>query len=143
MRDEVPVNMISEVRIQFKFNEGDEKDLGQINQMLAAMDLTDVEVEELSVYICTTWKYENDVVVDTAYRCGLGEGVLVCRKTDAEDTYRYQIATEVFEAGAMKPGAFAIYWHRKYPRRKLKMVKVYDFDERIAVVVVYFEEIGE
>ena len=46
--------MSSEIRIQFKSSEGRVEDLNQINQLLATMELTDVDVEELEVYLCTT-----------------------------------------------------------------------------------------
>ena len=46
--------MSSEIRIQFKYSEGRVEDLNQINQLLATMELTDVDVEELEVYLCTT-----------------------------------------------------------------------------------------
>ena len=46
--------MSSEIRIQFKYCEGRVEDLNQINQLLATMELTDVDVEELEVYLCTT-----------------------------------------------------------------------------------------
>ena len=144
MREEVSVRMSSEVRIQFEYNDRKEEDLDQLNQMLAAMELTDVDVEDLSVYFCTRHELEHEVIVGTTHRCGLNSGILICKKADLEKTYRYQIATEVFEdADAMKNGTFADYWREKYPERKLSTVSTYSFDTYLAVVVVYFEEIVE
>ena len=100
-------------------------------------------MEDLSVYLCTTQELDHEVVVGTTYRCGLNGGVLVCKKASFEKTYRYQIATEVFEAGAMEDGAFADYWRAKYPERRLSTIATYGFDTHTAVVVVYFEEIAE
>lgn len=138
MREEMQVRMISEFSIQFVYNDGKEEDLDQINQMLAALELSDITVEDLSVYLCTTKKYEHDVVVDTAYRCGLSKGTLICKRADDEATYRYQIATEVLEDDALEDMSFANYWQKKYPARRLKMVIAYKFGVRKAFVVVYF-----
>ena len=144
MHETEPVRMSSEIKIQFEYNDGKEEDLVQLNQMLATMDLTDVDVEELSVYLCTTKELDHEVVVGTTYRCGLNSGILVCKKADFEKNYRYQIATEVFEsADVMTDGTFADYWREKYPGRKLSTVATYDFDTHIAVVTVYFEKIVE
>lgn len=143
MREEVPVCMNSEIRIQFKYNDGNKEDLDQLNQMLAAMDLTNVKVENLTVYLCTTQEFDHEVVTDTSYRCGLGSGVLVCGRVDGEKIHRYQLSTEVYEAGAMEGNAFADYWRGKYPERKLSTVITYGFDAHEAVVVVYFNEIAE
>lgn len=143
MREEVPVRLSSEIKIQFEYKDGKKEDLDQLNQMLAAMELTDVDVENLSVYLCTTQEFDHNVVVGTTYRCGLGSGILVCKKADCKKTYRYQIATEVFEADAMEDDAFADDWHERYPERKLSMIVTYGFDTHRAVVVVYFEEIAE
>lgn len=143
VREEVSVRMSSEVRIQFEYNDGNEEDLDQLNQMLAAMDLTDVDVEDLSVYLCKMQEVDHGVVVDTTYRCGLNDGILVCKKAAFEKTYRYQIATEVFEADAMEDEAFANYWCEKYPKRRLSTIATYDFDTYKAAVVVYFEEIAK
>ena len=41
--------MSSEIRIQFKYSEGRVEDLNQINQLLATMELTDVDVVKLEV----------------------------------------------------------------------------------------------
>ena len=144
MHETEPVRMSSEIKIQFEYNDGKEEDLVQLNQMLATMDLTDVDVEELSVYLCTTKELDHEVVVGTTYRCGLNSGISVCKKADFEKNYRYQIATEVFEsADVMTDGTFADYWREKYPGRKLSTVATYDFDTHIAVVTVYFEKIVE
>lgn len=143
MRKEAPVRLSSEIKIQFDYKDGNKEDLDQLNQMLAAMELTEVDVEDLSVYLCTTQEYDHDVVIDTRYRCGLGSGILVCKKADREKAYRYQIATEVFEADAMGDDAFSEYWRERYPERKLSTVITYGFDAHKAVVAVYFEELSE
>ncbi len=143
MREEVPVRMSSEIKIQFEYNDSNAEDLDQINQMLAALELTDVDVEDLSVYLCKTQEYDHEVVVDTAYRCGLNRGTLVCRKADLEKTYRYQIATEVFEAGEMEDEAFENYWRGKYPDRRLSTIFTYRFETHTAYVVVYTEVIAK
>lgn len=143
VREEVSVRISSEVRIQFEYNDGNEEDLDQLNQMLAAMDLTDVDVEDLSVYLCKTQDIDHGVVVDTTYRCGLNDGILVCKKAAFEKTYRYQIATEVFEADAIEEEAFANYWCEKYPERRVSTITTYDFDTYTGAVVVYFEEIAK
>lgn len=144
LREEVPVRMSSEVRIQFEYNDGKEEDIDQLNQMLAAMELTDVDVEDFSVYLCTTKELEQGNVVGITYRCGLDSGILVCKNAAFEKTYRYQIATEVFEkADEMEDGMFVNYWCEKYPELKLSTVLTYDFDSHTAMVVVYFEEIVE
>ncbi len=142
-REEASVHMSCEVKIQFEFNDGREEDLDQINQMLAAMELTDVDVKDLAVYLCKTQELDYETVVGTTYRCGLRGGILVCKKVDDEKTYRYQIATEVFETDAMEDGAFEDYWCAKYPDRRLSMIATYGFDTHKAFVVVYFEEITE
>lgn len=142
MREDVPIRMSSEVRIQFEYNNGRVEDLDQINRMLAEMELTDVEVKDLSAYLCTTQKLDHEVVVGTTYRCGLNGGTLVCQKADFEKTYRYQISTEVFEANAMEDGVFVDYWREKYPERRLSTIVTCNFDTHEAFVVVYFEEIA-
>lgn len=142
MREDVPIRMSSEVRIQFEYNDGQAEDLDQINRMLAEMELTDVDVKDLSAYLCTTQKLDHEVVVGTTYRCGLSGGILVCKKADFEKTYRYQIATEVFEANAMEDGVFVDYWREKYPERRLSTIVTCNFDTHKAFVVVYFEEIA-
>lgn len=144
MREDIPIRLSSEIRIQFEYKDGREEDLDQINQMLATMKLTDLDVDDLSVYLCETQHFDQEVVVGTTYRCGLSSGVLVCKEADFEKTYRYQIATEVLEgADAMEDGTFADYWRENYPGRKLSTVATYGFDTHTAVVVVYFEEIVE
>ncbi len=140
---EAPVRMSSEIKIQFEYKDSNAEDLDQINQMLAAMELTDVDVENLSVYLCETQEYDHEVVVGTTYRCGLNRGILVCKKAELEKTYRYQIATDVFEAGAMEDGAFENYWRGKYPERRLSTIATYGFDTHTAFVVVYYEEIAK
>lgn len=143
MREEVPVRVSSEIKVQFEYNDCREEDLNQINQILAAMELTDVDVEDLSVYLCKTQHFDHGVVVGTTYRCGLSNGILVCKKADFEKTYRYQIAAEVFETDAMEDSAFEDYWREKYPERRLSAIVTYGFDTHKVIVVVYFEEIAE
>lgn len=142
MREDVPIRMSSEVRIQFEYNDGRVEDLDQINRILAEMELTDVDVKDISAYLCTTQKLDHEVVVGTTYRCGLNGGILVCKKADFEKTYRYQIATEVFETNAMEDGVFVDYWREKYPERRLGTIVTCNFDTHKAFVVVYFEEIA-
>lgn len=134
---------ISEVRIQFQYNNDSEEHLNQINQMLAAMELTDVDVEELSVCLSEMNTLNQGVVVETTYRCGLNKGILVCRKDEAKKVYRYQVATEVFEAGTMEGDAFEDYWRERYPKRRIDTIVTRDFDTHKAIAVLYSEEIAE
>lgn len=142
MREEIPARISSEVRIQFSYKDGRAEDLDQLNQMLAAMALTSVRVEDLAVYLCTGQTLDEGVVVSTTYRCGLNSGVLICKKADGQESRRYQIATEVFNTGAMEGNAFADNWYRRYPARRLSMVFTYGFDTHEAFVVVYSEELA-
>lgn len=143
IHERIAARTISEVRIQFHYNDARKEDLDQINQMLAAMELTDVDVEELSVYLTKISMLNEGIVVDTAYRCGLYKGTLVCRRDEAQKVYRYQIATEVFEAGVMEEDAFEDYWRERYPKRRIDTIVTRDYDTHKAIAVVYCEEIAE
>ena len=92
-----PEPMSSVITMEFSFHDRDERDLEQINRMLAVMDLTDVDIDAFDGYVAVTQRTQDDVVVEVAYRYGFGNCTLVCEKAESGTTHRYQIATEVVE----------------------------------------------
>lgn len=141
MYSETPRYINSEVRIQFSYNEKTPDDLLQLNQMLAAMDLTEVSLDDPEVYLAATQEFEHGAVARTTYRCGLNSGVLVCRKSALQEAHRYQIAAEVFEGtDFMRDEGFEQYWHEAYPERKLSTVFAFSFDTHTAFIIIYLEE---
>lgn len=132
--------MSSIIRLQFDFKDRAPEDLDQLNRILAAMELTDVDVEDVNGYLATTQEYQGDRVVNTTYRYGLDNGILVCKKDDCGQTHRFQVTTMVFEgANAMRGRAFEEYWRAQYPERMLSTVVTVGFAQQTALVVVYFE----
>lgn len=136
-----PEPMSSVITMEFSFHDRDERDLEQINRMLAVMDLTDVDIDAFDGYVAMTRHTENEVVVDTTYRYGFDSCTLVCEKAESGKTHRYQIVTEVFEnADAMEGEKYAEHWREAYPERKLRRVMALGSDEHTVFIVVYFEE---
>ena len=72
--------------------------------MLATMKLTDLDVDDLSGYLCETQHFDQEVVVGTTYRCGLSSGVLVCKEADFEKTYRYPVSYTHLTINEYAPG---------------------------------------
>lgn len=139
-----PEPMSSVITMEFSFHDRDERDIEQINRMLAVMDLTDVDIDAFDGYVAVTRHTENEVVVDTTYRYGFDSCTLVCEKAESGQTHRYQIATEVFEnANAVESEKYAEQWRETYPERKLRRVMALGFDEHTVFIVVYFEENAE
>ena len=136
-----PEPMSSVITMEFSFHDRDERDLEQINRMLAVMDLTDVDIDALDGYVAVTRRMQDNVVVEAAYRYGFDSCTLVCEKAESGQTHRYQIATEDFEnADAMESEKYAEHWCETYPERKLRRVMALGFDEHTVFIVVYFEE---
>lgn len=136
-----PEPMSSVITMEFSFHDRDERDLEQINRMLAVMDLTDVDIDAFDGYVAVTRRTQDDVVVEVTYRYGFDSCTLVCEKAELGETHRYQIATEVFEnANAVESEKYAEHWRETYPERKLRKVMALGFDEHTVFIVVYFEE---
>ena len=136
--------MSSVITLQFTFHERAAEDLGQINRILASMDLTDARIEEFDGYLATRQKMEEGVAVETTYRYGFDSCTLVCEKAEFGQTRLYQIATAVFEeTEAMDSEKFRTYWRAAYPERKLKTLMELECNEMTAFIVVFFEEKAE
>ncbi len=134
----------SEVRIQFRFSENREEDLALLNQTLAVMVLTNADLEDQRVYICTTVNYDdNDNVVGTSYRCGLSEGTLVCSREAGKTPDRYQIDTDVLDTGAVADDVYFEHWNEQHPENLLRSLVIYDFDDQKAYLMVYHNKTAE
>lgn len=130
-----------EVRLDFEFKDRKPEDLVQINRMLAAMEISEVKMENFDGYMATTRKYDPDGrVVDTNHSYGFDRMTLVCRKQENQPVRRFRICTEVFPGDEMQNhDEYMEFWRERYPERKPSTVSVIAFAEYTAIVMVYFE----
>lgn len=130
-----------EVCLNFEFNDRDSGDLVQINRALAAMEISDVKMENFNGYMATTRNYNPEgQVVETNYRYGFDKMTLVCQKVENHPVRWFQVFTEVFPGDEMQNhDDYMEFWRERYPERKPSTVSVIAFAEHTAIVMVYFE----
>lgn len=136
----IPERLTSEYSIHFVFHDRMEEDLQQLNRMLAAMELTDLALEDIDGYLSAMQELNGGAVVNTTYRYGLDSGTLVCKKEAFADGYQFQIATDVVpKSEGMTAKQYADAWKASHPDQKLRTLQEIQFEGHTAFLLLYFE----
>lgn len=127
-----------EIRLNFAFYSRENTDLLQINNLLDAMVLNEVEIDEFDGYLAKDTVYVNDVLSEVNYRYGFDEGKLICRRVSNENLRRYRIDQYTF-GNDTDQDVFIENWKRMNPDRRLDTVYTIQYDAQTACIILHYE----
>lgn len=123
--------------IQFQFKNRNAEDLEQLNQMLNAVKLQNLELEDTSGYLATVTNGKGRLI---RKRYGFDSLTMICTPAESEDGYRYRIDTVVADRD-IPYEEFLDRWRRGHPDRVIRTVIVMGFGEDLAYILAHHERI--
>ena len=126
-------------KIRFEFQDRKPEDIDRVNEALSAMRLSDVRISDLDGYAAKVTQYfpETDRQPQISYRYGIDSLELDCEE-DGEDGAVWQLDACVFpKDGTRDDDAFHDLWCREHPDRIMRSLRVYDFKDTEAFVVLH------
>lgn len=124
------------IKIEFDFNDRKSENLEQLNALLAAMELEELELDDLSGYLAVTEDGEGNLLHK---RYGLDSGTLRCKPRAGGD--RYQLDTVVV-SDSVDHDEYVTCWRQTNPDRIIRTVITIGFNEDNAYVIAHHRRRG-
>ena len=125
------------IRIHFEFKTRSAEDLEQLNAILAAMPLQELELENTEGYLATTTDGEGNLV---GRRYGLDSGTLVCTRAEEEPGLFYQIDSLVADKSVGHKDVMDI-WRGSHPERIVRMAVRVGFEEVVGYLILHHQRL--
>lgn len=125
------------ITIHFEFKNHKASDLQQLNALLAAMKLSDLQLDDSDGYLVVFQDGDGNLLEK---RYGLDSGTLVCKLADSEDGYCYQIDSIVTDH-SVDHDTFIKDWRECHPDRVLRILVTVEFEEDIAYLIIHHQKV--
>ena len=125
------------ITIQFDFRNRRAEDLVQLNALLAAMELRDLQLKDSDGYLATTTDGEGNLI---SYRYGLDSGTLICVPAEDGAGYRYQIDSLVADNSVAHEEVLQL-WRKNHPDRAIRIVIRSGFDHVSGYIIMHHQRI--
>ena len=122
--------------IQFDFKNRNTEDLERLNQMLDAVELRELELDNISGYMATTTDAKGRLVHK---RYGFDSITLICTPAKTDAGYRYRIDTAVINRD-IPHEEYLDRWRTDHPDRVIRTVIVMGFGEDLAYILANHEK---
>lgn len=125
------------ITIQFDFRNRRAEDLVQLNALLAAMELRDLQLKDSDGYLATTTDGEGNLI---SYRYGLDSGALICVPAEDGVGYQYQIDSLVADNSVAHEEVLQL-WRKNHPDRAMRIVIRSGFDHVSGYIIMHHQRI--
>ena len=119
--------------LDYDFRDRRASDLEQLNKLLSAMKLKNLELENTEGYLAVTRDKDDNLVHQ---RYGLDRGTLIC--TPAKDGDCYQLDTVVTDRSVTYDDFLAV-WRKNHPNRVVRTVITVGFDGVFAYILAHHQ----
>lgn len=127
------------ITIQFDFPDRRIGDLQQLNKILQAMELTDLDLKNTEGYFALVIDLQNTVV---NWHYGLERGTLHCELADGRPGHHYQIDSYVPD-DVTDHDAYLDNWQKEHPDRVMHLYFYSKSSNMIAYTIVHHEKAAE
>lgn len=128
--------MSSVTTLQLGFDERWEGNLDLINRLLAAMELSDVELTEYDGYLARKRLYREGREVVSYFWPGLDRVKLICRQEYGKPVFRWQVELGILEDAGNRD-ELVRRWQQKHPECRVYCVRSFPNDGHIVFAAVY------
>lgn len=139
---------IRSYEIHFEFPLNDDDSIETLNDMLAGMRLTELDLRGFEGYVGRSQHFEPDGTgrsrcTRIEYWYGLKKGTLICEQVFGKKQHIYRIDTEVVEGTVPDHEAFTKRWKQEHPGRVMRTRLCLAAGERLVYIVLHHEKGGE